>query len=297
MQDMISQWSEIHENIQFVVLNGSQENWEGDAIARIRECGKVLYIVGETSADSQYIQLELDFANNEEKDIYVYKLKESNRINDCLTKGRKNRNAFTGEYEGEIVIKKARDRVYLLDEEALHRRMSEDSGELDKILRGRSFEDKQTLLEQYKMFVQTSEDLVRRKQSVNSFYVTLTSLVLGAIVSVFCAYKDLSQAFTGGNLACYAVMGLSVVGFVICLSWINLLKSYSDLNSSKMKIISAIEAYLPLKLYETEWVVLTRDLGNKKYLSFTQKELLVAKIFCWMFVLLFAFCGILLLLS
>ena len=286
VQDMMSRWSDKYENIQFIVLNGSQENWEGDAIARIRECGKVLYIVGETSADSPYIQKELDMANNEDKDIYVYKLEASYRINECLTKSLKGGNAFAGEYEGEIIIKKARDRVYLLDEEGLHHRMRDDGSELERMLRGRSFEDKQTLLEQYKMFVQTSEDLVRRKQSVNSFYVTLTSLVLGAIVSIFCASKDLAQSIAGENLVYYATMGLSVVGLVICVSWISLLKSYSALNSDKIKIISAIEAYLPLKLYETEWVMMARSLGNKKYRSFTNKEIVVASIFCGMFALL-----------
>lgn len=288
VQEMMSQWSDKYENIQFIVLNGSQENWEGDAIARIRECGKVLYIVGKTSADSPYIQRELNIANDEDKDIYVYKLEESYRINECLTKSMKRGNAFVGEYEGEIIIKKARDRVYLLDEEALHDRMREDGSELERMLRGKSFEDKQTLLEQYKMFVQTSEDLVRRKQSVNSFYVTLTSLVLGAIVSIFCASKDLSQNIAGDNLMFYATIGLSMVGLVICGSWISLLRSYSDLNSDKIKIIGAIEAYLPLKLYETEWVMMARSLGNKKYRSFTRKEIVVAGIFCAMFAVVLA---------
>lgn len=293
VKTLITKWSEINDNIQFVVLEGNQQNWEGDATARIRECAKILYIVGEKSADSPFIQTELDIANRENKDIYVFKLDEKYRINDCLEKANNMRNTRSGDFEGEIVIGKSRERIYILNENELRNRLNSDSQEIEMILKGGGFQDKDVLLMQYKMFVQTSEDLVKRKQSVNTFYVTLNSLMLSAIVSIICAAGDILQV-VNNQLFIYAVsIFLSVIGVVICFSWITLLTSYSDLNASKMAIISCIEDRLALKLFDTEWALLTRRVGKRKYQSFTVKEIAVAKIFLALYVLVILGCVVL----
>ena len=289
---LITKWSEINDNIQFVVLEGNQQNWEGDATARIRECAKVLYIVGEKSADSPYIQIELDIANRENKDIYVYRLDNSYRINDCLIKVNSVKNADHGVFEGEIIIGKSRERIHILGEDDLCSRLNADCREIEMILKGSDFHNKETLMTQYQMFVQTSEELVRRKQSVNTFYVTLNSLMLSAIISIICAAGDILQVIDN-NMIIYVISAfLSVIGIVICWSWITLLISYSDLNASKMAIISCIEERLALKLYDTEWALLTRRIGKRKYQSFTVKELSVAKIFLSLYFLMIVACVI-----
>ena len=288
---LIRKWSEISDNIQFVVLEGSQSNWEGDATARIRECGKIIYIVGEFSADSPYIQIELDIAKKEDKDIYVYKLDESFRVNNCLLEENSDHALRNGEYEGEIIIGKARNRIHILDDHEIKNRLYLDSQEIELILKGSRFEDKDMLMAQYKMFVQTSEDLVKRKQSVNTFYVTLNSLMLSAIVSIVCAAGDI-LAVAYNSMIIYVISGfLSIVGIVICFSWITLLNSYADLNSSKMDIINCIEERLALKLFDTEWALLTRRIGKRKYRSFTVKEISVAKIFLALYIVLFLVCA------
>lgn len=293
VQDLTQNWSNEYEYAQFVMLDGTQEDWQGDATARIRECNKVLYIVGDTSAQSKNIQAELDIAAREHKDIYVYKLQESNPINDSLTRAGKKAHTSQGEYEGETVISRIGSRVFLLDGKQLGEQMVRDSQEIKTILKGMTFEDKETLMEQYKMFVQTSEDLVTRKQSVNTFYITLNSIMLSAIVSIVCAAGDLLQ-FESGNLLIYIVSAfLSAIGVVICTSWITLLRSYADLNASKMAIIGCIEEHLALKLYDTEWALLTRRIGSRKYRSFTVKEVAVAKIFMVLYVCVIAVCMIL----
>lgn len=294
VEKLITEWSAEFDNAQFIILEGTQDNWEGDAIARIRECGKVLYLVGENSARSENIHKELVFALRENKEIYIYKLSKDNAINEILLKNKKSHQKTEGEYEGEIVIGKAREKILELNREQLLRKLHQDSIEIEKILKGKDFSDKETLMQQYQMFVQTSEELVRRKQSVNSFYVTLNSLMLSAIVSILCAVGDI-MSLTNGDVAIYIISAfLSVIGTVICCSWITLLNSYSDLNASKMAIIGCIEERLAVKLYDTEWALLTRIIGNRKYRSFTLKELAVAKIFVVLYGIVFIVCAILL---
>ncbi len=287
---MTEEWSESFENAQFIMLEGSQENWEGDATARIRECGKVLYIVGEMSAKSKYIQIELDIAGREHKEIYVFPLQEDYEINECLKNAKKSVTALKGEYEGEIIINKAKERVYVLNEAELNDKFQKDSEEIRMILKSADFSDKDIIMQQYKMFVQTSEDLVKRKQSVNTFYVTLNSILLSAIVSVICSITELGKS-DGGNVAIYLLfIFLSIMGIIVCCSWITLLKSYGDLNASKMDIIGCIEEHLALKLFDTEWAILSRRIGKKKYKSFTVKEIAVAKIFLALYGLLIIVC-------
>ena len=285
VKELIEEWTSLYANAQFIMLDGNQENWEGDATARIRECGKVLYAVGEKSAASTYIARELEIVRSEHKDIYVYPLQASNPINSCLkTKGTVE--AACGEYEGETVFSKTRARVFFCDDAELGRRLKKDSEEIELILKAADFDNKDIIMQQYKMFVQTSEDLVSRKQSVNTFYVTLNSILLGGIVSILCALPD----FLAGQsyLIFLLTIFLSVIGGVVCMSWITLLSSYGDLNKSKMAIIGCIEEHLALKLFDTEWAILTRTIGNKKYKSFTVKEIGIAWVFLVMYAVLIA---------
>ncbi len=283
VHELIGEWTSRYVNAQFIMLDGNQENWEGDATARIRECGKVLYAVGEKSAASPFIETELDIVRREHKDVYVYPLAPGNPINDSLkTKGTVE--AIGGEFEGETVFSKTKAHVFVCDDAELNRRLKKDSEEIEMILKAADFDNKDIIMEQYKMFVQTSEDLVGRKQAVNTFYVTLNSILLGGIVSVFCALPDF---LTGHSYLIYLLtVFLSAIGVTVCLSWITLLHSYSDLNSSKMAIISCIEEHLALKLFDTEWAILTRTIGNKKYKSFTVKEVAIAWIFFTLYIIL-----------
>lgn len=81
----------------------------------------------------------------------------------------------------------------------------------------------------------------------------------------------------------------AIIGFVICFSWLSLLNSYADLNSSKMKIISSLERDLAVNLYETEWEVMTQKVGKRKYRSFSKKEKTVAILFGVLYALIMVF--------
>jgi hypothetical protein len=71
----------------------------------------------------------------------------------------------------------------------------------------------------------------------------------------------------------------SGVGLVLATSWIKILVSYGNLNSSKMTIIRSIEKQLPASLYDAEWQALSDKLNKSKYVSFTQNEARIPMIF------------------
>ena len=115
------------------------------------------------------------------------------------------------------------------------------------------------------MFLQTSEDLVSRRQNVNNFYISINSALMAAFGIILALnIQPLYKSIAGVLLA--------AVGIILSISWIKLLASYGDLNSSKMKIISYIERQLPASLYDAEWAALSDKLNKRKYVSFTNSE-------------------------
>nr|WP_304216756.1 hypothetical protein [Fredinandcohnia onubensis] len=139
-------------------------------------------------------------------------------------------------------------------------------------------EKMQLLLEQYKIFVQSSESLMTRRQNINSFYITANT-VLVALFAAVVALKDVSQL-----LIIWSGFGLSVVGIVITRAWKTILLSYGKLNSSKIKVISAIEKRLPVSLYDLEWSVMSNDTTNGGYKPFTKSEATTAATFFWSYI-------------
>jgi hypothetical protein len=150
-------------------------------------------------------------------------------------------------------------------------------------------EKMQLLLEQYKIFVHSSETLMQRRQAINSFYVTANT-VLVALFAAVVALKDVSHW-----LIILSGFFLSGIGIVITKAWKTLLLSYGKLNSSKIKVISAIEKRLPVSLYDLEWSVMSNDTTNGGYKPFTKSEAFTASTFFWLYII--AFVGVSLLLG
>ena len=132
-------------------------------------------------------------------------------------------------------------------------------------------EKKDALLEQYKMFQKSSEDLVSRRQSVNSFYISVNSALVALLGVVQGVMESSSKA--------YVMLFMCITGIILDVSWINILNAYGTLNGAKMKVIRLIEEQLPILLYDTEWKVMSDKLNNKKYVSFTNSEKRVPKLF------------------
>ena len=101
------------------------------------------------------------------------------------------------------------------------------------------------LLDQYKLFQKTSEDLVARRQTVNSFYISVNGAMV-TLVGVVMGIVEMPAKI-------YVLVFMCIVGIILDMSWISILESYGMLNSAKMKVIRLLEEQLPLLLYDSEW--------------------------------------------
>lgn len=247
-------------SLHTLILKNGNCFWKLDASKKIKKSQMVLFVVGENSHKSPYIAWEIREAIKLKKPIYVLKLAEENLLHEALYI----KNSFTEERENYGKVMTAEQIIGVLK--------NYDAGDYGLFNVEPSELNQEALLEQYKLFLQTSEDLVNRRQNVNSFYISLSSAVV-AIMGVLFA---LDFGYTG-KLIVGAVF--CIIGIILSMSWSKTLSCYGNLNGSKMKIISSIEKQLPLSLFDAEWAALSDKLNKKKYVSFTESEQAIPRLF------------------
>ena len=136
--------------------------------------------------------------------------------------------------------------------------------------------DKEIILEQYKLFVNTAEKVSDRRQLANSFFLTINSVLL-----TFSGYL----ATTATGLWYFII---PAVGVLISYFWLKTINSYRQLNTGKFKVIHDIEKKLPIALFKDEWDYLGQG-ETKEYVKLTVVESGVPIVFMFLYVLTLIF--------
>lgn len=145
--------------------------------------------------------------------------------------------------------------------------------------------DPHILLEQYKIFSETAENLVTRRQNVNSFYISANTALITIGGTIFAIGSD-------GDLLSklIVIFALSIPGILLNVSWYKMLQSYYINNQGKMKILSMIEQKLAVSLYDAEWKAMKNQYSKKKYVSFTDNEKKLPFVFTLFYLLIDVVC-------
>ncbi len=253
-----------------LMLKSGNAFWKLSASKKIKKAQMVIVFLGEKSHQSPYIGWEIETAIKHKKPIYILKLHPDFKLHESLF--------IKDNFTNEKVCYGSEKNV----DELAKTIKNYDSGNYNLFNYNLDESNKSVLLEQYKLFLQTSEDLVNRRQNVNSFYISINSAMvaaLGAIVAL--NLKEQTKMLIG--------ILFSLLGIFLSLSWSKTLVSYGNLNSSKMKIISCIEKQLPLSLYDAEWEALSDKLNKKKYVSFTKSEKKIPLLFSCIYLVVIIF--------
>ena len=119
---------------------------------------------------------------------------------------------------------------------------------------------KADLLEQYKLYVQSAENVSARRVASNRYLLTLNA----ALVALY----GLQSA--GFGQSCWTLL-IPVIGIPISLLWYWIIKSHADLNRVKFGLIHEFEKHLPAALYRREWQLADEGRG-KSYRAVTTIE-------------------------
>lgn len=140
----------------------------------------------------------------------------------------------------------------------------------------------EVLVEQYKLFVETSERLVARRQVVNTFFLSANALALSALGLIA---KEASRS----PLIGLGIIAIAVAALLLCVAWKTLVSSYRQLNRGKFAVIDRLEERLPAALFRAEWVALGEGNDPKIYKPFTTTEESVSCIFMVVYALIALF--------
>jgi hypothetical protein len=110
------------------------------------------------------------------------------------------------------------------------------------------------LLEQYKLYVEMTDRLSARRNDAAKFYTSLLTALLALIPFV------LGQGLVT-PVHKIALLGIGVIGAILCFIWVVNINSYKQLASLKFKVIEEMEQHLPYQCYSREWQIL----GTGKY--------------------------------
>ncbi len=131
--------------------------------------------------------------------------------------------------------------------------------------------NRESLLDLYKLYVETAEKAVVRRQNANSFFLTIHSILIGVLSALA------KQAFAGEAYG-LLILVLGIVGTLLCRNWQQLILNYRQLNTAKFKIIHEFEQRLVAAPFEAEWAALGAGRDDTKYTPISKTEARVASI-------------------
>jgi len=131
------------------------------------------------------------------------------------------------------------------------------------------------------MYVEMTDHISSRRQTANSFFLTLNSAIVTFIsYANFAASKEQQIGFLFYGL-------VAIAGMILSYLWYRLVLSYKQINSGRFAVIHEIEDLLPLRPYKAEWIALGKGRRPDIYKPFTHIEILVPWVFFAIHVVIF----------
>ena len=107
--------------------------------------------------------------------------------------------------------------------------------------------DEEAFLKQYEIMANTTQNVTLWRQNGNSFYLTLSTALLGFII------------YTSNSVGVYEKIGMACIGIVIAILWYYTIDYYRKLNNAKFDVIGIMEKKLPIKMFDLEWKTYKKD--------------------------------------
>lgn len=253
------------------------KSWKKEAKYKIKACDFVLYVLGENTHKSKNVDYEIAYAIKKRKQILLYELNPDR--NYAINKTLFSVDSFTG--NDRPLFKKI-----TLDNLTKILKYGYDFDIKETLEETTAFENDSGLIEQYKAYLETSEEVLNRRQTVSNFYTTLNTSLLTIAATSTGVIFGIDSIKNNYLVGCGIAIIISLIGILLCLNWNKLLDSYGNLNGAKIKVISQMEKNLYANIYDTEWKIMSEKLGTKRYVSFTKIEKRVPKIFIGVYVFL-----------
>lgn len=132
-------------------------------------------------------------------------------------------------------------------------------------------DEKQELLEMYKLHAELADSVSKQRGTANRFYM----LVLSGLAVIFSAFLQRKNGVPLGVL----MVGFGILGMLLSMAWYIVIRSYRQLNSGKFKALHELENKLAYQFFTREWELLKEGTERKTYWRLTIVETSVPIIF------------------
>jgi hypothetical protein len=130
------------------------------------------------------------------------------------------------------------------------------------------------LLEQYKLYVQSAENVSARRVASSRYLLTLNAALV--------AFYGLQPEGFGQS---YWTLPIPIIGILVSLLWYLVIQSHAALNRIKFNVIYDFEQHLPAAMYKYEWHLAEEGRG-KSYRAVTTIERWIPILFAALHVVL-----------
>ena len=145
-------------------------------------------------------------------------------------------------------------------------------------------DEKQELLEIYKLHAELADSVSKQRAAMNRFYV----LIFSGLAVLFSAFLQRKNGIPLG----WFMIGFGVFGMLLASAWYIVICSYCQFNSGKFQVLLALEKKLPYSFFKNEWDLLGAGKDSKSYRKLTAVEVFVPIIFggCFAVLLVIGIC-------
>lgn len=126
-------------------------------------------------------------------------------------------------------------------------------------------ENRQELLEIYKLHAELADKVSQRREGANRLYVSLLTGLL-ILLAAFLKYG------TGMIPVWLVLMAVGVIGILLSASWFIVIRSYRQLNSGKFAALHELEEKLAYPFFKREWELLKEGKDKSRYWKLTVVE-------------------------
>ena len=140
---------------------------------------------------------------------------------------------------------------------------------------------RQTLFDQYKLLIDSSQKMEERRKDSNNIFI--------AINSIFLTFLTQITNFAELNFEKFLVLTLLLlIGIIICWDWFRLINSYKQFNYINYSLIYTFERILPARVFSLRTDIISElDEPAEKANALLKKETIIPKLFLMVYIMLF----------
>lgn len=126
-----------------------------------------------------------------------------------------------------------------------------------------------SLLEQYRLAVESSQNVSQWRASANALHLSISGLLLAGFGFLFQQSSNTDWLFAIGLLS----------GWFLAFNWFSLLLHYKRLNRAKFAVIHELETRLCVAPFNAEWEYVGRGKDYGKYWPVSHLEMTIPFVF------------------